>query len=398
MRFGPPAGRWFLVLALVVVSLNLRGPIVAVSPVLEDIQRDLEITAGSAGLLTSIPVLCFAAVSPLVAVFARRLGVDLTITISLVVLAVGVAIRPWAGFGLLVAGTIMIGAAIAVGNVLIPVLVRRDFPERPGPLLSASTTSLIISATIPAVLTAPLASVIGWRAALAIWACLVVVALAIWSAATQTNRQHQVSPTTPEHDAPTARTPPKPVWRNRSAWELGLFFGIQSFLFYAATAWLPTMLRDAGGLDATAAGTALSVFQLIGIAGAIAVPVLIRRREVRYTVVVVLSVLWVIFLAGLLVAPQAWPVLCALGGLAQGGCLAMGLSLIALRSTTSDAARRVSAMVQTVAYCFSAPGPVVIGGISMTTNGWTTPFSMLIALSIACGVLGIRAASPRSIM
>jgi MFS transporter, CP family, cyanate transporter len=157
------------------------------------------------------------------------------------------------------------------------------------------------------------------------------------------------------------------------------------------------MLRDAGDLDATAAGTALSVFQLLGIAGAIAVPVIIRRQEVRYAVVSVLAALWVIFLAGLLIAPHAWPVLCALGGLTQGGCLAMALSLIAIRSTTSDSARGVSAMVQTVAYCFSAPGPVVIGAISMNTDGWTMPFSLLIAMSVACGVLGLRASSSRPI-
>jgi MFS transporter, CP family, cyanate transporter len=394
MKLGPPAGRWFLVLALVVVSLNLRGPIVAVSPVLEDIQHDLGIAAGPAGLLTSLPVLCFAVVSPLVAWFARRVGLDTAITISLVILAVGVGLRPWAGFGLLVVGTVMIGAAIAVGNVLIPVLIRRDFPQRPGPLLSASTTSLIVSATIPAVLTAPLASVLGWRGALAVWAGLVVVALMIWSMAARAGRHHAAQ--APRHDPPAAQAPPRPVWRNPSAWELGLFFGLQSFLFYATTAWLPTMLRDAGDLDATAAGTALSVFQLLGIAGAISVPVLIRRREVRYAIAAALGGLWVVFLAGLLAMPHLWPVLCALGGLTQGGCLALGLSLIAIRSTTSDSARRVSAMVQTVAYCLSAPGPVLIGAISMS-NGWTMPFAVLIALSVACGVLGVRASSSRPI-
>jgi MFS transporter, CP family, cyanate transporter len=216
----------------------------------------------------------------------------------------------------------------------------------------------------------------------------------IWSMAAGAGRHHAAQ--APRHDPPAAQAPPRPVWRNPSAWELGLFFGLQSFLFYATTAWLPTMLREAGDLDATAAGTALSVFQLLGIAGAISVPVLIRRREVRYAIAAALGGLWVVFLAGLLAMPHLWPVLCALGGLTQGGCLALGLSLIAIRSTTSDSARRVSAMVQTVAYCLSAPGPVLIGAISMS-NGWTMPFSVLIALSVACGVLGVRASSSRPI-
>ncbi|WP_166347205.1 MFS transporter [Phytoactinopolyspora limicola] len=396
MRDGPPAGSWLLVVAIVIVSLNLRGAIVAVAPVLEDIQRDLHVSAGSAGLLTSIPVLCFAVVSPLVGLLARRISLDVAIAASLVVLGVGIAVRPWAGFGLLAAGTVLIGAAIAVGNVLLPVIIRRDFPNRPGPLLSAATTSLIVSATLPAVLTAPLAAVVGWRWALAVWAAFVAVALAVWLAATRPAGHASQARSAPGAGA-RAGHPPTRVWRSYAAWELGLFFGLQSFLFYASTAWLPTMLKDRAGLDATAAGTALSLFQLLGIAGAIAVPVLIRRREARYAVAVALAALWFVFFGGLLVAPQAWPVLCALGGITQGGCLAMGLSLIAIRSSSSDAARRVSAMVQTVAYCLSAPGPVLIGTASSGSGSWTAPLAVLVVLSLACGVLGVRAASPRLI-
>ncbi|WP_129664909.1 MFS transporter [Phytoactinopolyspora endophytica] len=397
-----------LVVAVVAVGIMLRGPIVAVSPVLEDIRRDLGVSSASAGLLTSVPVLCFAAVSPLAAIFARRIGANAAIAVSLLVLAVGVAGRPWSGFGLMLAGTMLIGAAIAVSNVLLPVIVRRDFSSRAGPVLSASTTSLIVSATIPALLMAPLAGWMGWRWALAVWAALVVATLVLWLAATGRLRRRGATDvavsagSTPRGDdavdpltasaLPTARS----IWRAVSAWELGIYFGLQSLLFYSTTAWLPAMLRDEG-LTAEAAGTALSLFQLLGIAGTLVVPILIRSQPVRYATGAVLAVLWITFFVGLLLAPEAWALWCVIGGAGQGGGLAIGLSLIAMRSASSDAARGVSAMVQTVGYCIGAAGPVLVGAFSAAVTGWTMPFALLIALSIVWGVLGIRAASPRTI-
>jgi cyanate permease len=389
----PLAGRWLLLCALVAVGLNLRGPIVAVAPVLADIRRDLRISEAAAGLLTAVPVLCFALVSPFVAGVARRIGSNTTVAASLVLLAVGMAVRPWGGFALMLAATVLLGAAIAGNNVLLPAIARRDFADRAGPVLSAVTTSLLVSATIPAFLTVPMASLIGWRAAVAVWAVMVVAALVMWWRAVDlaADRSEVVS------HAGGATEPVPSTWRAPAAWVLGFFFGVQALLFYATTAWLPTMLQDEGGLDAAAAGTALSLFQLLGIAGAIAVPMLIRGRYLRYAVAVAQTVLWVVLFAGLLVAPGGWALWCALGGLAQGGGIAMGLSLIAMRSSSGEVARSVSAMVQTVGYGLGAAGPVLVGALSATTAGWTVPFLVLIALSVVQAALGIRSAVPAHI-
>lgn len=398
-------GRWLLFGAVVAVGLNLRGPIVAVAPVLDDVQRELRITETAAGLLTAVPVLCFAAVSPFVAGLARRIGSNPTVAVSTVALALGVAVRPWGGFALMLAGTLLMGAAIAGNNVLLPAIARRDF-ARPGRVLSAVTTSLLVSASIPAVLTVPLASIVGWRAALAGWAVLAVVALVVWWRATGLATDRAAAATDRDGPGPgggpgerTAALSPVPsAWRVPAAWELGLFFGAQSLLFYATTAWLPTMLRAYAGFDAATAGTALSLFQLLGIAGAITVPMLIRRQHIRYAVAIALAALWVVLFAGLLLVPGGWPLWCALGGVAQGGGIAMGLSLIAMRSSGGEAARTVSAVVQTVGYCLSAAGPVLIGGLATATTGWTAPFSVLIALSAVLGALGIRSAAARHIL
>jgi CP family cyanate transporter-like MFS transporter len=315
-------------------------------------------------------------------------------------LALGIAVRPWGGFALMLAATVLLGVAIAGTNVLLPAIARRDFADQPGPIMSTVTTSLLVSATIPAVLTVPLASIVGWRAALAGWALMAGAALAVWWLATGRTPHRAAAAARDGHEMDGGGrtgenpTPASSAWRTPAAWVLGVFFGVQALMFYATTAWLPTMLQAYGGLDAAAAGTALSLFQLLGIAGAITVPMLIRGQRLRYIVVVVVAVLWMVLFAGLLLAPAAWPLWCAVGGVAQGGGIAIGLSLITMRSSGSGAARTVSAMVQTVGYCLGATGPVLIGGLAAATTGWTAPFSVLIALSAMLGALGIRSAAP----
>jgi CP family cyanate transporter-like MFS transporter len=403
----PPrlANHWLQFGAMIAVGLNLRGPIVAVAPVLDDVRRELRITETEAGLLTSVPVLCFAVVSPFVAGLARRIGSNATVAVSMAALTLALAVRPWGGFALMLAGTVLMGAAIAGDNVLLPAIARRDFATRPGPVLSAVTTSLLVSASIPAVLMVPLASIVGWRAALSVWAVMASVALAIWWLATGLVTGRAAAPTardgngTDDGAHPGAHTPPLPsAWRVPAAWTLGLFFGIQALMFYATTAWLPTMLQAYGNLDAAAAGTALSLFQLLGIAGAVTVPMLIRGPRLRYGVAIVVAALWMVLFACLLLAPGAWPLWCALGGVAQGGGIGLGLSLIAIRSSGGAAARTVSAMVQTLGYCLGALGPVLIGGLAAATTGWRAPFSVLIVLSALLGALGVKAAAPRHIL
>jgi MFS transporter, CP family, cyanate transporter len=187
------------------------------------------------------------------------------------------------------------------------------------------------------------------------------------------------------------------AWRALGAWELGAFFGLQSLLYYAVTAWLPSMLRDGAGVDSASAGTALSMLQFWGIAGALAVPVIVRMVPNRYPVVLMLLVLWISLFAGMWLAPSAWVVWSLLGGLAQGGALAVGLSLIVDRSSGAAAARTVSGTVQTVGYCLGATGPVAIGGVIAATGSYTVPWPIFIAISLVWGAVGFRAASSRLI-
>ncbi len=380
---------WLLVAAIVLVGLNLRSPITSLSPVLGDLAADLSLSPATAGLLTSLPVLCFAVVSPLVVPLVQRTGIDRAILLGLIGVGVAVAVRPWSGAGLLLAGTALAGAAITIGNVLIPVVVRRDFAHRPGPVLSLSTASLTTGAALAAALTAPLAVLAGWRAATAAWAVLVAVAAVVWTSATR--RPHEPDVST------TVVSPGRAIWRHPHAWALAAFFGMQSSLYYAVTAWLPTMIVDLASVSTAAGGTGASIFQIVGIAGTLVAPVLAGRLKSWRVLAAGIAGTWMLFLAGLLLAPAAFPVWTVIGGLAQGTGFALALSLIALRAADSSSVRHLSAMVQTIGYTLGATYPVLVGVVFDATSDWTGPLVVVLLAAALMMGSGLVAGSSKPI-
>jgi CP family cyanate transporter-like MFS transporter len=250
-----PVRRWLLLAAVLLVALNLRGPIAAVSPVLSDIQAALDIGGGAAGLLTTVPVLCFALTAPMVAALAARTGIERAITIGLAGIAIGTLLRSVDGPPSAFAGTLLLGVAITVGNVLLPVVVKRDFPDRIGMVTGFYTAALTAGAALTAALTAPLAVVLGWRGALAGWAVIAMIAAIAWTALFSRRGS-------PVRHQPTDG--PSRVWRNRTAWAVALFLGAQATLYYSLTAWLPTVLVDDAGLSTAVGGAAMSLYQLVG--------------------------------------------------------------------------------------------------------------------------------------
>ncbi|MFI2754553.1 MFS transporter [Cellulomonas sp. P22] len=389
---GPAAGRpprptagVVHLLALVLVSLNLRGAIAAVSPVLDDIRADLGLGAGTAALLTTLPVLCFALGSLLVPGIARRWGVDRAVITALLVIAAGIALRPWGGAVPLLVGTVVIGAGITIGNVLIPVLVKRDFSRRLNTVTAVSTASLTTGAAITAVLMTPLAHVLGWRAATAVWAVMAAGGAALWWRSSQGRG---------EVELPRTRGR-SPVWRAGGAWALAVYFGTQSGSYYAVTAWLPGMLRDMSGLSADAAALAMSTFQVLGIVGALATPVLVARTRSPRVPAVMFGLLWAATFVGLLLAPGLWAVWILLGGAVQGGGISVAFILIARRAVDADVARSLSAMVQAVGYSLGAGLPVLVGVLSGA--GWTIPLGVMALVALVMAGSGFAAGSSGTI-
>ncbi|WP_218594971.1 MFS transporter [Pseudonocardia oceani] len=395
-RSAPGTSTALLVLAIVVVALNLRGPIVNISPVLDAIRADLGIGAGTAGLLTSLPVLCFALATPLASLLLARAGLERGVLIALGALLAGTLLRSAGGSGpgglwAVVAGTLVIGVAITVGNVAVPVVVGRDVPaRRAGIVLGGYTAALNVGSMIMLSFTVPLAAGLGWRPALAAWGVVAVLAAVIWWLGTRGNaRRAAEAAAADEGDAGG------PVWWRRPiVWTLAIAFGGQAFSYYGVTAWLPLLLHDELGMDPAAAGVSASVFQIAAVAGAFGVPVLLRRGAGPLPALLAVCAAWAALPLGLLLAPHLWLVWCALGGAAQGGGFTVIFSIVVRAARGPAESRKMSALVQGGGYLVAATGPAVVGAVHEATGTWAVPLLIVlgaIAVLTAAGTASARA-------
>jgi CP family cyanate transporter-like MFS transporter len=390
--------RALLLVAVLLVGLNLRGAMAAVSPVLPQIRSDLSLSSPVAGLLTTLPVLCFAAVAPLAEWFGRRTGVERAIGVACLLIGAATLLRSLGGAGLLLTGTLLIGAAITVGNVLLPVVIKRHFAARAGTVTGVYTAALCGGAAATAALTAPLAGLVGWRWALAAWALLALAAVAVWQVAV--GRFHgsvagsaaMGPPDTSAHQG-TAASP----WRHPVAWAVAVYLGTQSVSYYSVTAWLPTLLVEELRLDLELAGLAMSTFQVLGIPGTLLIPALVGRRLGQGWLACLVAGGWAVMIAGLLLWPAAWPVWTVVGGFAQGAGISLAFTVLVLRSHDPAMARRLSGMSQLVGYTLGAAGPVVVGTLNQATGGWTAPLALLLAVTACMGIAGVVAGRPISI-
>ena len=392
----PPRHRWsgasvLLVVAILLLALNLRAPIVAVSAVLDTVRADLGIGAGTAGLLTSLPVLCFGLATPLASALLARVGLARGVLVSLALLLVGTVVRSLDGLPLAIAGTLLIGAAITVGNVAVPVVIGRDLRRHTGAVLGMYTAALNVGSMITLSFTVPITGAIGWRAALAAWGAMILIAAFVWWRATRSGGSRP-APDSP--DAPSAEDVREgPVWWRRPVtWALTAAFAGQAFAYYGVTAWLPLLLHDELGMDASRAGVSSSVFQIAALAGAFGVPLLLRAfRGPRVTVLIVCAA-WLALPLGLLLFPAGWAVWCAVGGAAQGGGITVIFSLIVRKARDLAENRQMSALVQGGGYTVAALGPTVVGAVHEAAGGWVAPMLVVTASVLVLAVCGTAAA------
>jgi MFS transporter, CP family, cyanate transporter len=381
---------------VVLVAINLRPAAASIGPVLNRIQADTGLSSFWAGALTTLPVLCFGLLAPLAPLLARRLGIHTSIAAAMVVLVAGMLLRLVPGVGFLFLGTAVAGAGIATGNVLLPVVVRRDFPHRTGTAMALYTTSLIGFAALAAGATVPIADALGggWRPGLAIWAIPAAIAAVAWMPALV--RRDARAPRAPaaggdRHAAHTART----LLRNPLAWQVTLFFALQSGGFYATLAWLPSIFRSHGASEAHA-GLLLSVSMIVGLATALTVPGLASRHRDHRPLVLAACLLTAAGLLGILLAPMAasylWVVLLGLG---QNATFPLALMMIVMRGGSVASTEGLSTMAQSIGYALAALAPVAVGAIHGLTQSWTPTLILLLALVIPQVIVGLGAGRAR---
>jgi CP family cyanate transporter-like MFS transporter len=389
--------RWFLLVALLGVALNLRAPITSLPPVVDDVARGLGLSTAGVGLLTSVPVLCFALFTPAASAVVARIGPERAVGVALLGVLAGTVLRSAGSVPLALAGTAVIGVGITVGNVAVPVVIARDFHRRAAPVTGLYTATMNFGSTFTTVLTVPLATAFGWQWALAGWGVLAVLAVVAWVPAGRDLAAQDAAGTAPRvlpHDSVLQPAQRRAI--RRLVVVLSVAFGGQAAGYYAITAWLPTILRDRLGLDAVAAGGAAAPFQLCAVAGSLLVPLLLGRGVSFRAVSSGISLLWLSLPVGLLIAPGAWLVWVCLAGAAQGGNFAAIFTLVAQRSPSLAAARRASAVVQTAGYGCAAVAPTLLGAVHDATGGWTAPLILVVGLLVAMAVaLTVASSLPR---
>lgn len=402
---------WLVVVGILLAALSLRGPIVAPTPVIRDIEADLGIGASTAGLLTTAPVLMFALLTPIAALVIRRAGAELALLLSLSGVLVGTVIRAFPGFGSMIVGMIVIGAGIAIGNVVVPVIIRRDVPpERVATMTAAYTATLNAGSLLTSLLTAPLASVIGWSWALLVWSALTVGGIALWSVHVSRERRAGVAsgerfsgdaaPRTADVAVPPAiETGPMPVvsrhpsfLRRPITWLLLAAFSMQTMLYYSMTTWLPTIAADELGVGQTAAGALASIFQGVAVLGAFVVPLLARYAPPIVPALVIGGGFLSLTLGVLLAPDLLW--LWLIGGAVghAGGFVAIFSTLVAVARTDGEAAG-MSALIQGGGYGIGAIGAPVMGAIHEASGGWEVPLIVAVGVTVVYTVLLVIAAN-----
>ena len=375
-----------VLLAIVWLGLNLRTVIASLPPLLPDIRADLGLSATVAGLLTTLPVLCFGLLAPPARRLAHRLPLEAMLVGCALVTAVAAALRGIGTVAALFVGSILAGASVAMGQTALPVLIRIAFHRAVGTMMGSYSMALPIGATLGAGLAVPLQQALGgsWQASLALWAIPAALAAALWLAPALRQR--------------TMITGPEPErLRGRPlAWSVALYFGVQSAAFYATLAWLPEIL-DSNGWSARAGGALLALASLVSAVPALLLPVVAGRRATQAPLVAAVTGTASAGVLGLILAPGLAPLWVVLIGLGQGGSLGLGLVLPVLRATSPGLVASLTAMTLSIGYLTAATGPWLIGAVHDLTSGWTAALGALLGLTLLQLVPGLAAARPRQI-
>ena len=399
----------WVIVGIFMVGLSLRAPIIAPTAVMDAIRDDVGLTAASAGLLTAIPVLLFALTTPAAVKISNRGGPEAAVVVCLAGVAAGTILRSLGPAVALFAGTALIGAAITVGNIVVPVLTRRDVPLAKVPMVTGLyVVSINIGSMATLVGTAPLADLVGWPLAMVAWAVVTAAGLVFWCFRLRPARERDGESTVPDETASgeavqpdreaSSAQGPGPgsavVPRNPRLIVILLLIAFcgQAAAYYGTTTWLPLLLAETRGLSANTSAVAASLFQVAAIVGALGVPLLATRFRPVVSVAVVAG-LWITLPVGLLVAPEAFVIWSLIGGAAQGGGFTAIFSIIPRISCSDGEAARASAMVQGGGYLAATLAPPLAGWLSTQTGGWTATLAMILVCTLMFTVAGVTAAS-----
>ncbi|MEU6380607.1 CynX/NimT family MFS transporter [Streptomyces sp. NPDC046909] len=385
-----------LVLAIVLAAVNLRPAITSLGALLEEVRDGLGMSGSVAGVLTSVPPLCFAVFGVMAPRLARRFGPGAVVCAGMVAITAGLLVRPYAGgtAGFLAASALTL-MGIAVSNVLMPVIVKRWFPDRVGSMTGLYSMALALGTAAAAAVTVPVTDRLGgsWQTGLAVWAGLAAAAVLPWLPFVRRPgaAPAEQAPARGERQEPALR-----ITRSRTAWALAVFFGLQATAAYITMGWMAQIFRDAGVLASTA-GLLLAVTMVMGVPLAFVIPRVAARLPHQGPIVLVLGVCGLVGYAGLYFAPAggAWVWALLLG--VSNCSFPLALTMVGMRARTGAGVAQLSAFAQSTGYLLSIPGPLLVGVLYQHSGGWGLPIALMAGLMVPQMVVGVLAGRDRTV-
>ncbi len=368
-------------LGIIFVSFNLRAPITSVGPVIDLIQIEYNLNSIMAGFITTLPLIAFAIFSPFVARINHKLGYGLTMFYGLILIIIGLIIRSYTGVYGLFIGTVFIGIGIAIGNVLIPSLIKHKFKKNAGSVISVYITSLCIFAAIGSGLSIPATDIFGWNTSLALWVILALITLVIWSFQLKKSKEYDNSDDLAQEELIVSRS----IWRSPLAWWVTLYMGTQSLIFYTLIAWMPSVLIFKN-FDNHFSGMMLLLFQLISLPATLLIPIIANKIKNQKLMASLISLVYFIGMLMFLFSETEDAVIISMIflGLGMGGSISLAIGFITLRTPHSKKAAELSGMSQSAGYLLAAFGPILVGFIYDISKSWT---SAIMVLVVAIGLL-----------
>ncbi|EAX4767289.1 CynX/NimT family MFS transporter [Salmonella enterica subsp. enterica serovar Isangi] len=378
-----------LIAGILMIATTLRVTFTGAAPLLETIRSDYGLSTAQTGLLTTLPLLAFALVSPLAAGIARRFGMERSLFAAMLLICAGIALRSLPSAALLFAGTAIIGCGIALGNVLLPGLIKRDFSQHVARLTGAYSLTMGAAAALGSALVVPLAlHGFGWRGALLMLMLFPLLAFLIWLPQWRTTRSANLSSSRALHE--------RGIWRSPLAWQVTLFLGLNSLIYYVIIGWLPTILISHGYSEAQA-GSLHGLLQLATAAPGLAIPFILHRFNDQRWIAALVSLLCAVGAAGLWFVPGQAIIWTLLFGFGSGATMILGLTFIGLRASSAHQAAALSGMAQSVGYLLAACGPPVMGKLHDASGSWYLPLSGVTVLAIIMAIFGLYAGRDREI-
>lgn len=378
-----------MALGVIIVGATLRAPITSVGPVILEITEQLRLTPVLVGLITTIPLMSFALLSVLAPKTAKRVGLEKLLLYSMLVLAFGLLVRSVGSVSLLFIGAALIGAAITIGNVLMPAFIKKEFPNKAGLITGFYLVSMNLTSALAVGFSISIgqSTGLGWKASIGIWGILALIAFLFWLP--------QIKKRAGSSTDDSSKLSSRSLWKSRLAWQISILMGLQSFFFYTLAAWLPAVLQS-WGMSAESSGWMLSYIQMGQLPIMLIGPIVAGKMKDQTSLMWVTFILLLLGLLGIIVWKTEFIIISViLIGVSLGLAYTLVTMFFILRTKHPSESANLSGMAQSVGYLIAATGPPLFGALYSLTHNWYVPLALLLVAAVFLLTSGLASSKDR---